>query len=191
MNVYRIHDKQESERNYLRLLFIGPPGSGKSSIIKPVSEFSGIVVSNLDTVVARKCAALPPQPEVPLQRAFIYAAVRELIMQTSDCLQRIVELPYHDYNSLIHEHEGWFESFEHVFAVFAPVQTLLDRNALRDDTIPESYIIECASMFERALPNLRACFGVRYNEIDTGQMGIYESCGHVIRATAVSNTKRK
>lgn len=151
----------------MRLVGIGPPGAGKSTMLGGLSDAMNIPIVTLDHVIAVRVAALAAPPRIPLSRTFIDAAVCELVAQTSKDLQRIVELPHHNYRELIAEHSLWFASFDYVIGMTAPVAILLKRNAARERPIPDAYIVECAESFNATREEFQSCFASRFIEANT------------------------
>ena len=151
----------------MKLLFLGTPASGKSTIIKCLSELYNIETHNLDKVINKRYNSSSPKPSIPLVRSFLDSAVLEFINESQIYPDCIIELPHHNYIALLIEHRKWFDGFDHIFAITASTQTLLSRNAIRTDSIPEEYILDCSSMYEISRIFFQKLFGKKYVEINS------------------------
>lgn len=126
-----------------RILLLGPPAAGKSTLVHQLNTIRGIRLPpyNFDDCVLK--LARRRQHEGPLPDDLIDAAVRGFLRRIPRDMPCVVELPHHDYVKLITNGSLDLESFDVVAVVVAPLSALVERSAHRAMVVPIPYIARC------------------------------------------------
>lgn len=138
-----------TERKNLRVLLIGAPAVGKSSLVRSLKATGKTVsVATMDEYVLS--ISLEARMSGPLPDAIIDTATRALLSRphTCDAELEITELPHHDYITLLETGLLVIDSYDFVVAMTAPLDTLLARNSARGGTVPEPYVGRCWGAIE-------------------------------------------
>lgn len=118
-----------------RVLLLGPPAAGKSSLAENLTQF-GLTHYNLDHEVFRLCKEKSHSGLLP--DTIILEAVKRFIGSIQKPKPAVVELPYHDYLSILNELE--LSEYDCIALLTASWNTLCQRNQDRENSVPEIYI---------------------------------------------------
>jgi tRNA uridine 5-carbamoylmethylation protein Kti12 len=128
-----------------KILLLGSPASGKTTLaqkllllIEKASYFS------LDNEVTLLCERYKVTDES------IDIAVSNLLKHMVNKHKVIIELPHHNYISLIKSKLLNLSSFDILVTIEAPLDILLERNNNRTYPVPSEYVVRC----ERAMTEL-------------------------------------
>ncbi len=130
----------------VRILLIGTPASGKSSIIKEllkVSEYK-FVHYNLDDFIIETAKKLN---QTGILTDDFIANVTDTFLskgiESSKKNNSIIEFPHHDYLSLLKTKQLNLDDFHLIVLSNCPLKSLLERNKKRTYQVPENYIARC------------------------------------------------
>lgn len=126
----------------LRILVLGPPASGKSSVIATLlARIHGLEHLSVDdqiNLLARRYGWVGPLSDVDID-----LAVTHLVDCASSKTNVCVELAHHDYLTLVDSELLALGSYDVVAILNAPLRVLVDRNRRRGGAVPELYIGRC------------------------------------------------
>ena len=134
--------------NQYRLLLLGPPGAGKSSLVKALS-FLMLPYYNLDTVIfelCRKKSLIGPLPDEIIREATL-----KFISMIPEKGSVIAELPYHDYLDIISNGALNISRYDGVILLTSSYKILCHRNKERENSVPELYIARSLGSTEALL----------------------------------------
>jgi shikimate kinase len=124
------------------ILIIGPPASGKSSLLSSIGKFLPCYTYHkIDDYVDQICISKDIKT-YPIPVTIINDASKK-ILQFSKFEKQLIEISHHNYMKLIDEHSLILSDFSKIVLLCASIETLLIRNANRTKTIPEYYVKRC------------------------------------------------
>lgn len=130
-----------------KLLLAGPPASGKSSLASHLqAALPQCEYVSLDTEVLALCAER--QHRGPLPDDMIDEAVRRLLTNLKGDSPLIVELPHHDYITLVKTNRLNPAEYACTTVITAPYEALRQREQQRGHSIPREYIARCVGAAE-------------------------------------------
>jgi SAM-dependent methyltransferase len=125
-----------------RVLIVGPPAAGKSTLVRAVSErLPGHARLCLDEDIMRLVHERGLR--APLCDDVIDGAVQSLLGRVGAAANVLVELPHHDYIQLVTNGVLDVHSYDFVLAMTASVNELLRRDSCRLNSVPKCYIARC------------------------------------------------
>jgi len=133
-------------KNKYKLVLIGPPCAGKTTISKSLVLKFGCKALSLDTQIARKKNDISLKTGDRLSDYQIDVVVDSLLCAMENTSSNCVfELPYHDYGSLFSKITDKLKSELQIIILTANLTILLERNLVRPaiNQIPEDYIDRC------------------------------------------------
>lgn len=132
------------------ILFVGPPASGKTSFIKEVlKNLPSYSYKSIDDFVDNLCFEKGIST-VPIPLSIIHESADQLLKKTMS-KEQIIELSFHDYESLISKNILDTHQFHTIVFLEADLENLYARNFKREKSIPKEYILKCYT----ALPFLK------------------------------------
>jgi hypothetical protein len=138
-----------------RILLLGPPAVGKTTLVALLQEMYGFMTSydHIEGEVQR--LALTHGIAEPLPDFLINEAAAVLLARIPRRGPCLIELPHHDYVSLIEAGALDVTSFDAVAVLTAEAEELVERNARRREQVPLPYLIRCVGAVTAIVEYLR------------------------------------
>jgi adenylate kinase family enzyme len=170
----------------MRVILLGAPASGKSTIAK---EIIGIIRDcsyfYLDKFVID---LLAKRKTLNVSDEIIDEAVKNLLKASRQQKSALVELPHHNYQSLISRKILELQEFDHVILLIVNESNLIQRNSERDAPIPSNYVHRCASSIEAFKDSFGYTGHQSYLTLNTGLLDIKSACLEIIKFINLEDT---